>query len=175
VLINEVVEGSPAEIGNITVGDIILAFDKKPVNNVLQLAARIASSYVGKDYVLKILREGEIYESSVTLGALPDRRLEEQYTVRGSNPLTGYVFEPLSPALNEELGLPLKTEGVVVVAMPTQKRWGAVDLRIGDVMLEINGKRIRKMENLKKSTVRRPKAWRLLFKRGGEKHQVIMQ
>jgi serine protease Do len=175
VLINELVEGSPAQKGNIVVGDIITSFDGKRVDNVLQLSARVASAFVGENYALDIMRSGKLYKSEIMLGALPDRRIDEQHTIRGSNPLTGYVFEPLSPALNDELAIPLKTDGVVIVGVPTERRWGSLALKVGDVITNINDNNIVTIKDLKKSTGRRPKTWKILFQRDGRKHKVVGQ
>lgn len=175
VLINEIVPDSPAAKANLQIGDIILSFDGKEVDTMGVLNARIASSYVGETYEMDVWREGKGYVSSVMLGALPDRRVEEQYTVQGSNPLAGYTFEPLSPALNDELGLPFNTEGVVVVGAPGRRGFGMVDLIEGDIITSINKKNIRTMKDLQTAVSRRPNAWQVVYERGGNIHRVIVQ
>lgn len=175
VLINEIVPDSPAAKANLQIGDIILSFDGKEVDTMGVLNARIASSYVGETYNMDVWREGKGYVSSVMLGALPDRRVAEQYTVQGSNPLAGYTFEPLSPALNDELGLPFNTEGVVVVGAPSRRGFGMVDLIEGDIIVSINKKNIRTMKDLQTAVSRRPNAWQVVYERSGNIHRVIVQ
>lgn len=175
VLINEIVPGSPAEKANLLIGDIILSFDGKEVDTMSVLNARIASSYVGNKYPLEVWREGKLYVSDVMLGALPDRLVDQQYTVRGSNPLEGYTFEPLSPALNDEMGLPLNTEGVVVVATPNRRGFGMVDMKEGDIIVSINRKAVLTIKDLQTAVSRRPNAWQIIFERAGKTHRVIIQ
>jgi serine protease Do len=139
------------------------------------LNARIASSYVGNKYPLEVWREGKLYVSDVMLGALPDRLVDQQYTVRGSNPLEGYTFEPLSPALNDEMGLPLNTEGVVVVATPNRRGFGMVDMKEGDIIVSINRKAVLTIKDLQTAVSRRPNAWQIIFERAGKTHRVIIQ
>lgn len=175
VLVNEIVPGSPAETANLEIGDIILSFDGKEVDNMSVLNARIASSYVGEEYDMDVWREGKPYVSKVMLGALPDRRVEDQYKVQGSNPLAGYTFEPLSPALNDELGLPLNAEGIVVVGQPNRRGFGIVELQAGDIIVSINKKNIRTMKDLQTAVSRRPNAWQVVYERAGHVHRVVIQ
>jgi S1-C subfamily serine protease len=175
VLVNEIVKESPASRANLQIGDIILSFDGKEIDGMAMLNARISSSYVGENYNLNVWREGESYISEVMLGALPDRLIEEQYTVRGTNPLSGYMFEPLSPALNDELNMPLNTEGVVVVGVASRRGFGILDLKEGDIITSINKKAIRTMKDLQTAVSRRPRAWQVVYERAGKTHRVIVQ
>lgn len=175
VLVNEIVKGSPASKANLKIGDIILSFDGKEIESMGMLNARIASAFVGEKYNLDVWREGESYVSEVMLGALPDRRVEEQYTVRGSNPLSGYAFEPLSPALNDELGMPFNMEGVVVVGVASRRGFGILDLKEGDIISSINKKIIRTMKDLQTAVSRRPQSWQVVYERAGKTHRVVVQ
>lgn len=175
VLINEIVPGSPAAKSNLEIGDIILSFAGHSVDDMRQLNARIASSFVGEKYELGVWREGQKYVSELMLGALPDRRTDEQYTVRGSNPLAGFTFEPLSPALSDDLGLALTTKGITVIATPHQKGFGMVDLSDGDVLVSVNKKNIHTIKDLQTAVSRRPSSWQIIYKRDGKMHRVIIK
>tara|TARA_R110000868_G_scaffold190862_1_gene434738 strand:- start:42291 stop:43682 length:1392 start_codon:yes stop_codon:yes gene_type:complete len=175
VLINEIVPEGPAEKSNLEIGDIILTFAGHPVENMSQLNARIASSFVGEVYDLGVWREGKNYTSQLMLGALPDRRTEDQYTVRGSNPLEGFTFEPLSPALSDDLNMPLNSKGIVVVKTPAQKGFGMIALNEGDVLISVNKKSINTIKDLQTAVSRRPSGWQIVYKRGNQTHRVLIQ
>lgn len=175
VLINEIVPASPAEKSNLEIGDIILNFAGHNIENMGQLNARVASSFVGEVYELGVWREGKNYITEIMLGALPDRRIDEQYTVRGSNPLDGFTFEPLSPSLSDDLHMPLNSEGIIVVATPSKKGFGMVDLIEGDILVSVNKKSIITIKDLQTAVSRRPQNWQIIYKRGDKIHKVMVQ
>ena len=167
MLVNEIYPGSPAEKGRIIVGDIILSFDGQAVMGSKDLDLRVYGSFVGEKYPLKVWREGEEYDTQVKLGALPDRLTDKQYTPMGSHPMSGYTFEPLGAALNDELGFSLNRKGIAVIKTPEQSRFGLAQLQIGDLMVSVNNTSIATMRDLQRALSRRPKAWNIVVRRGG--------
>ena len=166
VLVNEIVENSPASGANLQIGDIILEFAGHQIVDQKDLDLRIYGSYVGEIYTLKVWREGQEYATQVKLGALPDRLIDKQYTPMGSHPLSGFTFEPLSPALNDELGLPYNRKGIAVVDMPEKSRFGLANIQKGDVVVSINNTDIEDMQDLQRALSRRPKQWDIIARRG---------
>lgn len=175
VLINEIVPDSPAAKANLQIGDIILGFDGKDVFNAQDLNVRVYGSYVGQVYPLKVWREGVEYTSNLKLGALPDRPKDKQYTPMGTHPLSGYTFEPLSPAFNDELGYALNKKGIAVAELPASQRFGLVSLAKGDVVLTINKADIKSMRDLQRALSRRPKVWDIVVKRGNSTMKFKIQ
>lgn len=175
MLINEIVEGSPAAQANLQIGDIVLAFNGKDISSEKDLDLRIYSAYVGDTYPLKVWREGQEYAAQVKLGALPDRPLDKQYTPMGTHPLSGYTFEPLSPALNDEFGMHLNKKGIAVVELPASQRFGLVSLAKGDVIVSVNSASISTMRDLQRALSRRPKSWDIVIRRGNSTMKFKVQ
>ncbi len=86
VLVLEVVAGSPAEeaglrgskekvtVNGLTMsvgGDVIVAWDGKPINSMPQLQIRVRNAQPGDEVTLTILRAGKQREVEVTLGTKP--------------------------------------------------------------------------------------------------------
>jgi Zn-dependent M28 family amino/carboxypeptidase len=67
VLISGVTESSPAETAGLRGGDIITAFDARPMNNLQDLTDALNQANPGQSIVLKILRDGKPLTLTATL------------------------------------------------------------------------------------------------------------
>ena len=74
LLINSVVEGSPAEAAGLLVGDVIVALDGKVVNEAEALVTLLRADRPSDASTLTILRGGEVREVEVKIGERPVRR-----------------------------------------------------------------------------------------------------
>ena len=70
VLVVGVVDGSPADHGDIAAGDVILEFNGKPVKKVEELRKNILSRKIGDSVQVTILRDEEKFNVKITLGEL---------------------------------------------------------------------------------------------------------
>jgi S1-C subfamily serine protease len=71
VLVVGVVEGSPADRGGISAGDVILEFSGKPVKKIEELRKNILSRKVGDSVQVTILRDEEKLNINTTLEEVP--------------------------------------------------------------------------------------------------------
>ncbi|NBV54649.1 MAG: hypothetical protein EBR79_02935, partial [Proteobacteria bacterium] len=126
---------------------------------------------------LVIWRGGKLQELTVNLTALPPRNPASQVTIRGYNPLTDTVLEPLSPALNVELGLPLSTRGTVVVKVPEKAPLVAFNIALqpGDLLLSINGNEIKSPRDAQEALNAERRKWQIRFQRGEKTFNLILQ
>ena len=74
VLIDTVVEGSPAEKAGIQKGDVIVAVNEQAVAAPQELTRRIVGTPPGTRVQLSIVRKGKPLKLPVELGRLPDKR-----------------------------------------------------------------------------------------------------
>jgi S1-C subfamily serine protease len=68
LLVNQVVEGGPAEAAGLFLGDTILAVAGEPVRHHDDLVARLSGDRVGAAVPFRILRGGQVVEISVVIG-----------------------------------------------------------------------------------------------------------
>ncbi len=156
---------SPLAKAGLKRGDVVLAFEGRPVENARELGYRAATSPIGSVQIVEYQRGGKRIEISITLTAAPETTAREETLIEGKNPLAGMVAANLSPALADELGLKADATGVAVAAIrggPAQRF-----LRKGDVILEVNGTAIANVSVLQEALGNDEGYWRIAVDRGG--------
>ncbi|MFZ5467546.1 MAG: DegQ family serine endoprotease [Pseudomonadota bacterium] len=162
-LVAQVQPGSPADKAGLKAGDVILAFDGRPIDDTAQLPARVGATEIGKRAEVQVLREGKERTLAVTIQALPDESAQaaEPAAAEAFGPL-GLQVQPLDAAKRQELGV---GHGLLVrsVGEGVAARAG---VRPGDVLLELGGTKLASAADLKQAAERvakgRPVALRLL-------------
>ncbi len=139
VIVTDVVKGSPAEKAGIKQGDLILEIDGKEVKNSIQLRAYVQSRKPGDKVKLKIIRDGKNLELSVTLGSA-----DKLSSVQPSR-------EAISSS--KDIGISVREEGgkVVVQSVDPNSPAASVGIEPGDVILRINDREIRNIEDYRKA------------------------
>ena len=124
VFIVEVMEGTPAQSAGLKTGDLVVAFEERPVTETRVLQRLIASSAPGKDVRLTVLRAEGRRRLDVRLAAMPRGVVGERIGAE-----FGFVVrEP-------EAGAPSALAVSVVVPKSAADRAG---LEVGDVVLQVN-------------------------------------
>ncbi len=72
VLVDEVVEGGPADRAGVARGDVIVRLDDRPLQTIEDLFAELREHDPGEEVTLTVLREGDERTLDVTLGELPE-------------------------------------------------------------------------------------------------------
>jgi serine protease Do len=100
-IVSQVESGTPASEAGLQAGDIVTAIEGASLENHLELGNKIAGMQPGDEVSLRVNRDGEALDLTVTLGARGD--MTTASASRGSE------AAPSSPeALREELGLELQ-------------------------------------------------------------------
>jgi serine protease Do len=141
VLVNDVVQGSPAE-GLLQRGDVILSVNGKPVHNTDELQQEIMFRKVGETVTLGIMRQGQQMSVQVRLGERPSQEELAQQGQGGEEQQQGIkrfglTVEDNSPELAQHLGL-ATDQGVVIVGVDPGSVAYWAGLEPGDVILEVN-------------------------------------
>ena len=180
-LIGDVAKGSPAEKSGLKRGDIILEFNGKKVSDVGNLRNMVAQSKVGAQIPLTIMRSGKEYALNVTTSELPKDASE---TTPGNVPeendfagLTGLNVLELTKEISRQLGLPKDEKGVVVVRVDPGSSIEDAGLRKGDVIQEIDRKKIAGLEDYTRTvaTIHSGDTVLMLINRDGKKFFVTVK
>ncbi|MBI3452057.1 MAG: DegQ family serine endoprotease [Rhodospirillales bacterium] len=166
VLIEETYPGGPAERAGLKRGDVVTHIDGREISDGEALRFRIATLPVGATVTMKLWRTEQERSVSVALIAPPETPPREATALRGNHPLGGATVANMSPALAEEMGLDVPPRGVIL----TEVRRGspAAQLRFapGDIVLRINEREIRTVDDVRNAIARAALPWRLAIRRG---------
>ena len=145
-LISQIYEGSPAEKGDLKVGDIVLNIDGKKIKNSQDVVHEVLKKKVGQKIELEILREGKEIKVPVTTAKMPSDPKEQKAGQRETKEWFGLHVNPITPDISKKLGL-AKAEGVVITGVESASAAQDAGLRQGDVILEVNRQKIRNEED----------------------------
>lgn len=145
-LVSDVSPGSPAEKAGIQHGDVITTLDGKKVEGPRELRLMIGAMQPGTKTVLKLLRNGQEKEVTVTLGELPQK--DSTISSNGdSTPapsiLEGMRLTDLDNETREAIHAPESLKGAVIVEIDTESDAYRAGLRQGFVIEEIDRKPVR--------------------------------
>ena len=157
MVLRNILPGSPAEKAGLKPGDILIAFNGKPIQGPRALVRQLASTAVGAKVEIKVLRDQKEQLISVTLEeqptgfkpgapqpsqippALPAPQLQQPLSPTQAHPLVG-VSVSVIPA-DVRANYPENVQGVWVKSIEKATPSASV-LQPGDVIEQINGQAV---------------------------------
>jgi serine protease Do len=180
VLIEDVMPQGPAQSAGLMPGDIVLSIDKKPVQNIHQLALSLYSYAVGENAKLEIQRgkqtisyEVPVVERQDVQGRLTDLVTKEQNKI----PQLGILGLTLDDRLLQMLP-PLHNQfGVVVAAKESEGAYIGEGPLPGDVIYSVNGTPVGSVDSLRLvlDDLKLADALVLQVERLGSLHYVVLE
>jgi serine protease Do len=163
-LVANISKDGPAEKAGVKVGDVIVEFDGKEVKDSGDLPIIVARTPVDKKVRMKVLREKKEVTLTVAVGELKEEEVVAAVPEKGE---LGMTVQRLTPQIAESLGLD-KADGVVVTAVEPGSSADEAGIRRGDVIMEIDRKPIKSLDEYKKSVaaIRKGKGVLFLVRRG---------
>lgn len=140
-LVADVTPGGPADKAKINQGDIIIEFDGKPIREMNELPRIVGMTPVGKRVAVKVIREGREKRSWVTISELKEEKIARVGPPGGPAEDLGITVEEITPALARRYGVAGET-GVLITHVERGSPAYEKNLRLGDIVKEINGKRV---------------------------------
>ena len=163
-LVANVSKEGPAEKAGVKVGDVIVEFDGKEVKDSGDLPIIVARTQVDKKVRMKVLRDKKETVLNVAVGELKDEEVVATAPEKGE---LGLTVQRLTPQMAESLGLE-KAEGVVVTAVEPASAGDEAGIRRGDIIVEVDRKAVRSIDDYKKAVagVRKGRGVLFLVRRG---------
>ncbi|MGE5303258.1 MAG: DegQ family serine endoprotease [Alphaproteobacteria bacterium] len=163
-LVANVSKDGPAERAGVKVGDVIVEFDGKEIKDSGDLPIIVARTPVDKKVRMKVLRDKKEVVLNVSVGELKEEEVAAAVPEKGE---LGMTVQRLTPQIAESLGLE-KADGVVVTAVEPASAADEAGIRRGDVILEVDRKPIRNLDEYRKSIagIRKGKGVLFLVRRG---------
>lgn len=163
-LVASVSKNGPADRAGIRIGDVILEYDGNGVRQANDLPALVARTPVGKNVRLKLRRGKREMTLSVTVAEMKE---EEVLASSDEKDGLGLTVKNITPQTAESMGLDPQ-RGVVIVGVDPGGPGSRAGLQPGDVILEIDRRPVRNIQDYQKAVERKPKGkgWLLLVRRG---------
>ena len=167
VLLSDIYPGGPADKAGLRSGDVVVEINGHAVQEPNDLRFRIATLAVGGYADLVYYRDGRKRKTRIALRAAPEIPPRNDTRISGRNPLEGAVAANLSPAVTQELELPYGQKGVILLEIARGSTAARLGFRPGDIVLELNGTRIDRVDTLLTALRRAQGNWRFRIQRKG--------
>ena len=144
VYISGVARDNAADLAGIRQGDVIVAIDDNPVNNVAQLQEKIAVKRPGDEVVVQFYRDGKQREARAKLRN--SKGTMDIIEVASKFEFGGATFEDVSDELLDKLNL----GGGVQITSLEEGKWKDVKMKKGFIITGIDNENIRNIQDLRR-------------------------
>jgi serine protease Do len=178
VVITQIAKDGPAANAGLKVGDVIYAVENKEVADMESLRFYVSTANggtkSGKALRFNIVRQQQQSTLSFPLQAAPETPPRQETRITGNNPFSGSTLANLSPALAEEYGFG-QDQGIVVLQVARASAAAQLDLRVGDVVLAINGTEVASLKQLQELIREPSRGWQISIRRGNQSLNVLVR
>lgn len=164
VLVESVVKGDPADKSGMHANDIITEVNGKKIEGSRDLARMIADLKVGDKAVISVVRDGKKKDLEVMIAKRTDEKAGGK--LPASEGTLGIKVSQMTPDIAERLGY-TGEGGVVVEGVAPDGKAALAGLRMGDVIKEINHKKLNSPSEFKKAVTEAGGNLRMLVWRQG--------
>jgi serine protease Do len=137
VFVADVFEGDPADQAGIQPKDIILSVNDEKIETSRQLTSIIAKIPVNDSAKIAILRNGKEKTVKVKIAKRPEERLARRSRAPEQTEEFGIRVSDLTPEISQRLNID-ETTGVIVTQVESGSKGEDADVRVGDIIKEIN-------------------------------------
>ncbi len=166
-LVSMVESDGPAAKAGLVAGDVILGVNGRPIERYGELSGTIAAMKPGADATLQVWREGKQQTVPVKVAELKEQQPQQAKATgrQGGRPASqpdalGLTVRPLDPQEKDQA----ETQGNLVVEDVTGAAASA-GVQAGDIILGVNGKRVKTMKDLQDASKAAGKNVALLIQR----------
>jgi serine protease Do len=144
-LVSAVTDGGPAQKAKIEVGDVILTFNGKPIDEMRELPRIVAETAIGKRVPVVIWRKGTKLTLSANLAEYPEEKQiaaapeNDKVETPPEKPATalGLTMAQITPDLRQKFKLDDAAEGVVITDVAADSAAAEKGVRTGDVIRKV--------------------------------------
>jgi serine protease Do len=143
-LVADVQPNSPASKAGLQPGDVIVGIDGQKIDAPRQLALDVAGLKPGSDSKLDVIRDGTTKTVEVTLANLGNDQTGPAASPaqQPQHPSIGLALAPLTPDMQEQLGIAAETRGAVIAQVQPGSPADRAGLQQGDVLLGVGTKSV---------------------------------
>jgi serine protease Do len=171
-VVKEVYRGSPAAQAGIRTGDQVVGVNGKQVDSFQQLLRKVAMLAPGTEAKLTVLRDGTQRDVVVKLSARPAQEALAALASPGNLGELGLVLRDVTPEVAAPMGLE-PYAGVLVSGVVPRSPAARAGLRSGDVVTEVNRRKVKDISAVKGALEKGAGAAVLLRVQRGELQQYV--
>ena len=153
VVVSGVTEQGPAQKAGLQAGDIVLSFNRQPIDNTKNLSRLIAETKIGTPAPIEIWRSGQKQTLTVPIELMPEETplsaAKETASDAAETPdngeslnIIGFTVKEISPELAERYKLAPSTSRVVVTDILPNSDASRKGIKIGDIIVKIDKRNI---------------------------------
>ena len=177
-LIAEVTEKSAAAEAGLKSGDVIIELNGSPVKDGRALQLMVGRLAPGDKVAVKILRDGKEKTMTVTLKEMPEEKLDSanhESNEGDSDALNGVAAGDIDSAARSRFNIPDNVRGALITDVDPDSVSYEAGLRPGDVIQEIDHKRVTNAEEAVEvsKNVKTKQVLVRLWSRGGSHYVVV--
>ena len=175
-LVGEVMPDSPAAQAGLQTGDVITAFDGKPVASSRDLPGIVAETPVGQDVTITVQRQGEFLDLAVTVGKMHTEAARVSSEPESGRGNLGLYLRDRQAESDSGDGL-APVHGVLVTRVRPGSPAAASGIRGGDVILQVDQQPVASIADVKQVLAETDQEAPvvLLVKRGGGSFYVVVK
>ena len=138
-------EGGPAAKAGLKQGDVIVAFDGRPVEEMRNLPRMVAETEIGKLVPVEVIRDGKRISKRVRIERLEETEAVASASSSQNSPVAGkeereslgLTLSTITPQLRNTFNIDDGVEGVLVTEVDPNSAAAEKQIRPGDVIVEI--------------------------------------
>lgn len=158
-LVADVSKNTPAEKAGLKQGDVIIAYNNRPISNIGSLRTIIALMNPGSKINLSIIRNGKMMEIPVEVGSYPTSQPKIAFSA--GNKL-GFEVQNLTPDIAHALGIK-EEKGVIINKVDPNSSAAWAGLKKGALILEVNKKPVTSTDEFNEALANSPADKPVLF------------
>jgi serine protease Do len=151
VLVNGVMDETPASRGGLQAGDVITHLDGKVMGSPAQLRNTIAMKGGQAQIKLRLIRDGEGESVSLVLGELDDDRAVSKVRKPETGDALGLSLSVLDRQIRHRLDLADAVSGIFVRAVDPGSAGAKAGIKAGDVIQQLDGKKVKTVTQARRS------------------------
>ncbi len=172
-LVADVMSDTPAEKAGIERGDVIVEFNGRRIEEMNDLPRAVATTPPNAEVPVKLLRKGQEKVVQVKVAELKEERVATGGTLEEG---LGMTVQELTPEIARNLGVS-ESKGVIVTNVEDGTPAEEAGLRRGDVILEVNQKKVENLRDYRAALARvgSTESMLLLVRRGSNVLYVALK
>lgn len=164
----------PAAESGLKRGDVVVSVDGQTADDPEAVGYRLATRPLGGQATLGVLRAGKKIAAQIKLIPAPETPARDPVKIKGQTPFTGATVINISPAVMEEMSIQGAVGGVVVTDIEEGSIAQQLNLQKGDVIIEINDRKISSTRDVEQATKERAYMWKITMARGGQVFTTVV-